>query len=320
MVNHLLAQDNAGKPFRTPEEDAAIMEKVLDQDRKCEERHQRELREVEEERRLECQRERVKREREWITNLNELESESTSAHVLTENNSIKEISTANTGDRSLELRGKVVQNEDETKVLHLEKNTQELKLENCEQSPAPEESVSIINLYPREYSDMIVDQAIMQEDRKFNVDEGETNENEIRAEANSTGNEAMKRDEENTMAGENIGVHGLHILTNQELRREFSKYSQGEVRMRATSEITDEGAVQKQDEAGVETLHLPKPYQGRPGAGCRLMVEVIFPTAISSYKSKFDVAQCLKRGKVVLPTISLNGIKCAQLDVQGNRF
>ncbi|XP_024357132.1 uncharacterized protein [Physcomitrium patens] len=268
-----VTHDNAGKPFRTPEEDAAIMEKVLDQDRKCEERHQRELREVEEERRLECQRERVKREREWITNLNELESESTSAHVLTENNSIKEISTANTGDRSLELRGKVVQNEDETKVLHLEKNTQELKLENCEQSPAPEESVSIINLYPREYSDMIVDQAIMQEDRKFNVDEGETNENEIRAEANSTGNEAMKRDEENTMAGENIGVHGLHILTNQELRREFSKYSQGEVRMRATSEITDEGAVQKQDEAGVETLHLPKPYQGRPGAGCRLMVE-----------------------------------------------
>lgn len=48
------------------------------------------------------------------------------------------------------------------------------------------------------------------------------------------------------------------------------------VQKKGTSEITDEGAVRKKDcgEAGVETLQLPKPYNGRPGAGCRLMAEV----------------------------------------------
>lgn len=74
-----------------------------------------------------------------------------------ENNLIKEIFIVNIGDRSLELCGKVVQNEDEIKVLYFEKNIQEFKLENCEQSFVFEESVSIINFYLWEYFDMIVD-------------------------------------------------------------------------------------------------------------------------------------------------------------------
>lgn len=53
----------------------------------------------------------------------------------------------------------------------------------------------------------------------------------------------MKRDEENIMVGENIGVYGLYILINQEFWREFFKYLQGEVWMRVISEIIDEGVV-----------------------------------------------------------------------------
>jgi hypothetical protein len=98
---------------------------------------------------------------------------------------------------------------------------------------------------------------------------------QLRTSAPGTGIEAV---EENSVAGGASGADGLHILTNQELPGDEDGRTETTVSpsQKGTSEITDEGAVKKLDggEAGEETLQLPKPYQGRPGAGCRLMVEV----------------------------------------------
>ncbi|KAG0623087.1 hypothetical protein M758_3G148000 [Ceratodon purpureus] len=90
-----------------------------------------------------------------------------------------------------------------------------------------------------------------------------------------------ENNEEKITAGENNSVNGLYVLTNELTDRDADRRTETVVTLfqkdvqKGTSEITDEGAVRKKDsdEAGVETLQLPKPYEGRPGAGCRLMVE-----------------------------------------------
>lgn len=100
-----------------------------------------------------------------------------------------------------------------------------------------------------------------------------------------TGFDAVESYKEgSSTAEERSGASGLHILTNQageDMRTEITLSPSQ--KKKDTSEITDEGAVKKLDtsEAGVETLQLPKPWKGRPNAGCRLMVEVSAPTTVS---------------------------------------
>ena len=105
-----------------------------------------------------------------------------------------------------------------------------------------------------------------------------------------------ENNDEKITAGENNSVNGLYVLTNELTERDEDRRTETVVTLfqkdvqKGTSEITDEGAVRKKDsdEAGVETLQLPKPYEGRPGAGCRLMVEVSFRNT----KTLKEIRQC----------------------------
>lgn len=114
--------------------------------------------------------------------------------------------------------------------------------------------------------------------------------------------EAIENKAENSIpegASGAIGASGLHILTNQEVQEDEDgraqttmNPSQKKNQKKGTSEITDEGAVIKFDskEASGEILQLPKPYKGRPGVGCRLMVEVsIIPNVIYKLKGNWSI-------------------------------
>lgn len=98
-------------------------------------------------------------------------------------------------------------------------------------------------------------------------------------ECSGTVTEVVKSKDDSPMATcEKKGVNGLHILAD-ELPQEQTvlTLSRKAVEKRGTSEVTDEGAVRKATAGrGVETLQLPKPYNGRPEAGCRLMAQVAF--------------------------------------------
>ena len=131
---------------------------------------------------------------------------------------------------------------------------------------------------------------------------------EHRSNAPATGIETIESKEEHSMVGGASGASGLRILSNQELQEDDDGSSETTVspsqkgdQQRGTSEITDEGAVKKLDsgKAGEETLQLPKPYRGRPGAGCRLMVEVSIPTTVSLKKIEVYIVK-LSRVKVFL--------------------
>lgn len=288
-------QEKEGDRDKTAEEGANVMEKELEKDRKCQDRYERELRDIE-----------------------ELPSSQSEADV---------------GIRNLELSGEETKHENELGGNHLvqalEDVTQELEMAKSETSRAPEECVFNTEIESSQKTvDTNIKHAVQTGEKNCNTSELEGDENDqsqiswkeddltvgsLSAErildadlrlfneceklrvygldesqpkvergevSGPAAQPETESNEENKMAGEKNSVHGLYVLTNELRQRDEDRKPETIVTsfqkdvQKGTSEITDEGAVRKDDgDAGVETLQLPKPYKGRPGAGCRLMVE-----------------------------------------------
>ena len=295
-----------GELDKTPEEGADIVERVLEKDRgSCQERYERELREIEELRisqrgadpgNLELSGEEAKNESELGEShlVQDLEDVTQEHETEKYKKSIKHaVKTNEKSCNTSELQGDEKE-ETNTEDDELTADTVfDMDLKDYNTHPDGCLRTSARHFYNNDNcvgslsAERILDADLQRFNKCGKARVDVLDESQPTVEHEELLEPAAKLETEsgegNTMAGEKNGVNGLHVLANElskgdgdrKLETALSSF-QRDIQ-NDMSEITDEGAVKKDSgETGVETLQLPKPYKGRPGAGCRLMVEVMF--------------------------------------------
>ncbi|KAG0598151.1 hypothetical protein M758_12G050400 [Ceratodon purpureus] len=280
FIDHLdtrVRQGPGGKRYNTAEEDAKIMEKVMEEDRKCQERYEREMREKQEE---EQRRSQTDNDTRKPTSSSSTSQEISLYQSLRSQTGWmeKEMAEGSTsaekiGNTELQLSNECREPDEEELDSELDRphiSPHTLSVDTEETT----ENEGCVSVLPVEESQPKPENKVLESTVLSDT--------QLRINAPGTRIEAVDSKEEHSTEGGASGASGLHILTNQELKGNEGGSTESTVspspnkdQKKGTSEITDEGAVKKLDsgDAGEETLQLPKPYQGRPGAGCRLMVE-----------------------------------------------